>query len=108
MRLFTITLMTAGALALAACGDSGKGGGSTAGADHAVCKDVASTSDYVQKISAEIAQAGASGKITAEQAQKAAEKMQAEMKAGIGENAVERPVGYMCVVMDNLKKELGL
>lgn len=108
MRLFTITLMTAGALALAACGDSGKGGGSTAGADHPVCKDVNSAADYVQKVSAEISQAAATGKITAEQAMKAGEKMQAEIKAGVGENAVERPIGYMCTVMDNLKKELGL
>ncbi|MFO1237309.1 MAG: hypothetical protein U1F24_09910 [Alphaproteobacteria bacterium] len=106
MKAFTIALMTAGALALAACGD--KGGSSSAGAEHPVCKDVASASDYVQKISAEIAQAAAAGKITPEQAQKATEKMQAEMQAGIGEKAAERPVGYMCTVMDNLKKELGL
>ncbi len=104
-----IALVFVGALALAACGDSGGGGGgSSAGATHPECKDDASASAYVQMVSGEISQAVIDKKITAEQAAKAGEKMRAEMSAGVGENAPDRGVGYMCTVMDDLKKELGI
>lgn len=105
MKRIGMLLVGVAALGLAACGDSGSG---ATVAEHAACKDVAAASEYVQKVSAEIAQATAAGKITAEQAQKAGDKMRAEMNAGVGENAPERGPGYMCNVMDSLKKELGI
>lgn len=109
MKRFGILVASAALLGLAACGDSGGGGGgTTASSDHPVCKDDTSASEYVQKVSAEISQAMIDKKITAEQAQKAGEKMKAEMSAGVGENAPERGAAYMCNVMDTLKKELGI
>jgi len=109
MKRFALTVAGAALLALTACGDSG-GGGSTADAmgTHAECKDAESAAAYVQKVSAEISQAVIDKKITADQAQKAGDKMRAEMTAGVGENAPERGFGYMCNVMDGLKKELGI
>ncbi len=106
MKRFGLVVAGAAILALAACGDSG-GGGSTAAA-HPSCKDNDSTAAYVEKALSDISEATVKGKITAEQAQKAGEKLNAEISAGVGENAKERPVGYMCTVVDDLKKELGL
>lgn len=110
MKRFGMAVAAAALLGLAACGDSGGGGGSAADAKgtHPECKDIESASAYVQKVSAEISQAVLDRKITAEQAQKAGEKMNAEISAGVGENAPDRGVGYMCNVMDGLKKELGI
>lgn len=111
MKRFSMAVAAAAILGLAACGDSGGGGGGSsadAKGTHPECKDVESAAAYVQKVSAEISQAVIDKKITAEQAQKAGDKMRAEMTAGVGENAPDRGVGYMCNVMDGLKKELGI
>lgn len=107
MRRFGLVFAALCAFGMVGCGGGGAGD-ATLSADHAVCKDAVSASEYVQKVSAEIAQAATAGKVTPEQAQKAGDKMRAEMNAGVGENAPERGVGYMCNVMDGLKKELGI
>lgn len=96
-------------LALAACGDSG--GGASEGVTHAVCnaKDIDATAAYVEKAFADISQAVIEGKITAEQAQKAAEKLAA---ANSEANATEKGAGkgpaWYCTQIDAVKKELGI
>lgn len=105
MKSFGMLCTGVALLGLVGCG--GEQAGAISG-EHPACKDPVSAAEYVQKVSADISMAAAAGKITTEQAQKAGEKMRAEMTAGVGENAPERGMGYMCNIMDVLKKDLGI
>lgn len=96
--------IAAAAAALVACGDSGGGGGGKV--EHAICKDDASSAAYVEKSMAEISQAVIDKKITAEQAQKAGEKLLAANKEANGENG--KGSAWYCTQIDAVKKELGL
>ncbi|MFT3811266.1 MAG: hypothetical protein QM698_15245 [Micropepsaceae bacterium] len=106
MKRMMMAVAGAAILALAGCGDSG-----SAETAHAVCKkgDIDATAAYVEKAFADISQAVIEGKITAEQAQQAAEKLaKANSEANASEKGEGKGPGWYCTQIDAVKKELGI